>query len=89
MWASPRYHVATVSGDLEPRKGGTSAAMGLSAHVIDRPNAARVVATFRSEERLNEFNARGQIVRSPSRGQEGAIAAAQALADEWNADEAE
>jgi hypothetical protein len=81
----PRYHVATVGGDIVPREGGTAHPVGLSAHVLDRGNAHRVVATFRSEERLNEHNALGQIVRAPSRGQDGARAAAEALAAEWNA----
>jgi hypothetical protein len=83
-----RYHVATVSGDLSPRKGGTAAAAGLSAHVIDRLDAHKVVATFRSDDRLDERDALGRLVRSPSRGQDGARAAAEALAAEWNADEA-
>lgn len=82
-----RYHVATVTGDLQPRKGGTAHPAGLSAHVVDTLNAHRVMATFRSEERLNEHDARGRVVRSPSRGQEGARAAAEALAAEWNAEE--
>jgi hypothetical protein len=86
--ASPRYHVATVEGYATERGNSRSGGAGLSAHVIDRPNAARVVATFRSEEPLRRKDWRDRPGKGFRLGNAGALAAAEALAEKWNADEA-
>lgn len=49
--------------------------MHLSAHVLDRLDAHRVVATFRSEDQPEE---------STTQRRETAVAKAEALAAEWN-----
>jgi hypothetical protein len=49
----PRFGVMMVSGYMTARKGKTHDGPGLSAHVIDRADNCRVVATFRSEELPN------------------------------------
>jgi hypothetical protein len=82
--ASERYHVATCSGYLSAKIPHGSMAPGVSAYVVDRLNASHVVKTFRSEDRLVERRDDGRIIRSPTRGQYGAIAAAEALAAEMN-----
>jgi hypothetical protein len=50
---SERFDVATGSGFLTARRGKHAATPGLSAHVIDRSDNCRVVATYRSEELPN------------------------------------
>jgi hypothetical protein len=84
----PRYHVITVTGYPNARKGRTKHEPGLSAHVIDRLDAHKVVATFRSEERIGGTDKIGRFNRAVTRGQEGALLAAEALAEWWNADDA-
>jgi len=80
MPTTPRYKVATVTGFATNRKGGFGQPPGLSAHVLDTMHCHRVVATFRSEQR---------IAKSHTLGKEGALAAATALAAEWNGAEGE
>jgi hypothetical protein len=83
----PRYKVAVVHGDLSPRVTGGTSRLQLAAHVLDRLYAHHVVATFRSEG-PRRLGARRAPAGSARRlGRAGAIAAATAQADEWNADE--
>jgi hypothetical protein len=83
----PRYKVAVVHGDLTPLVGGGPRREQLSAHVLDRLCAHRAVATFRSEGTRSPGYQRDRDVEGGRRGRAGAITAATALADEWNADE--
>jgi len=46
----PRYYVVTVEGYRTPSKHGADKPPGLSAHVLDRLVAHRIVASFPSED---------------------------------------
>jgi hypothetical protein len=83
----PRYKVAVVHGYRTLKTGSPHKVPQLAAHVLDRLNAHRVVATFRSEDKVRPEHRQNRPRRARRRGRDGAIAAATARAAEWNADE--
>src|SRR4051794_16552611 len=82
----PRYKVAVVHGYRTLKTGNPGTPPGLAAHVLDRLDAHRCVATFRSEDKRGRAHGHDRQGGGGNLGRAGAIAAATAHADEWNAD---
>lgn len=72
--ALSRFYICAVNGNRAMSK---RAAEGVALHVLDRPYAHRVVATFASEDRLPDWGGN-------RRGVEGAKMAALAKCEELN-----
>jgi hypothetical protein len=73
-----------VTGYRTPEPGSRNTVLGLSAHVLDRAYNCALIASFRSEDTVPTFGARGRLTGGARLGHDGARARAVALADALN-----